>query len=60
MTTVSMTEQELNALVQILNRAPVCTAETIFLQERITRWAGEIKAQAQQPPAPQPDPDYTI
>lgn len=38
-----MTQQELAALVEILNRAPVSAAERLWLQMLITRFEREIK-----------------
>lgn len=44
-----MNEQELNALVAILNRAPMTPAEQIWLQALIQRIAAEAQKAKQEP-----------
>lgn len=42
-----MTEQELNALVALLNRTPLSPAEALWLQALIARLQAALQAQAQ-------------
>lgn len=47
-----MNEQEINALVQLLNRAPMTQAELLWLTELL----GRLRAQLPKPPAQAPQP----
>lgn len=41
-----MSEQELRALVKLLERIPVTLAEGLFIEQLVARLAAEIKAKA--------------
>lgn len=49
-----MTQAELNALVQLLQRIPVSQAEAIWLQGLMARLQAEIQAKEQDNTAPRP------
>jgi hypothetical protein len=46
-----LTEQELNALVTLLQRAPMTPAETLWANSLLERLRAQIEAAQQPPPA---------